>query len=63
MRGVVDEFYRENKNDKLFYFPSYEILLYMSMFSDSLYCEDMIHPHEKAIEMVASYFEKYYFKK
>lgn len=60
IRGVIDEFYRCNKSDRLYYWPLYEILLYYSIFVNNLYEDDMRHPNKKAIELVMAYFSKYY---
>ena len=65
MRGVVDEIYREKKNidENIFYWPAYEILFYYGFFIKNSYRDDMRHPKDEVIEMVMSYFDKYYLKK
>ena len=62
IRGIIDEFYRETDDENLYYWPSYEMLMYCSMFVTRMYEKDMRHPTENAINMTMNYFDKYYLR-
>jgi len=57
LRAALDEVFRENLrdfNDKLFYFPSYEIVNELFAFK---YCEDGRHPRKEIVDFITSLFE------
>jgi len=57
IRSALDEMIRENQNDNLFYWPSYEIVT--DIFPDP-WTEDNRHPQTHVIELVMNLFKKYY---
>lgn len=60
LRAALDEFIRDNwidVNDKLFYFPAYEIVT--QLFRDS-YLEDNRHPRPEIINFIMKLFENTY---
>jgi len=60
LRSALDEFYRENPellNQKLFYFPSYEIIT--ELFPNK-YKGDNRHPHDDIVLFITNLFEAVY---
>lgn len=59
LRVAIDEFMRENEdaNEKVFYFPSYEIVL--SCFNHR-FLEDRRHVHKHVLDFNMKVFEKYF---
>lgn len=60
LRSALDEFYRDHEselNDRLFYFPSYEIITYL--FYDR-YVDDNRHPHKYIVDFIMNLFVAVY---